>query len=410
MGAERINAWVKYLPDSEIYPIVLTRHWKENQTTLNKSKHFREAQISKSDRYEIHRVPEKWKLRDRLIETNKFIYLRKVFTFFQLLCDLLFLKKSQYYFLYRQAVKVLLENQDLDTVIISGTPFHSFAIGYCLKLKFPRINWFPDYRDQWNTHPYADKSTILRKIIVLLEKKKEKQWTSNASKFITVSENWKDRISSFIGNEGFVIKNGFDFNPLEIKQVKIPRQQNKLVISYIGTLYPYQNINLMLDVIKKLIIEKQLNIHINFVGINSLENHEIKIKERYLEILPNITFYERMPSMDLQQIYDQSDLLWLTSFEDMKGWYPVKLFDYAKQGIPIVLYPTDNDVMQKFIESGSVGKAFQGGSEISSFLKGILQYEHPFSVNTNAKGLNEFTREYQIKQLSKEIHKICKYH
>jgi hypothetical protein len=94
----------------------------------------------------------------------------------------------------------------------------------------------------------------------------------------------------------------------------------------------------------------------------------------------------------------------------MKGWYPVKLFDYAKQGIPIVLYPTDNDVMQKFIESGSVGKAFQGGSEISSFLKGILQYEHPFSVNTNAKGLNEFTREYQIKQLSKEIHKICKYH
>ncbi len=408
VGAERINAWVKYLPHSEIYPIVLTRHWKENQTTLNKSKDFRKAQISKSDRYEIHRIPEKWKLRDRLIEANKYIFLRKFFTFFQLLCDLLFFKKSQYNFLYRQAEKVLSQNQDLDTVIISGTPFHSFAIGYYLKLKFPRISWIPDYRDQWNTHPYVDKSTILRKFIVFLEKKKEKQWTSNAIKLITVSENWKDKISSFNGKKGFVIKNGFDFNPLEIKTVKIPRQQNKLVISYIGTLYPYQNINLMLDIIKKLTIENQLNIHINFVGINSLDNHENKIKQRYPEILSKITFYERMPSKDLQQIYDESDLLWLTSFDNMKGWYPVKLFDYAKQGIPIVLYPSDNDVMQNFIESGSVGKAFHHESEISIFLKGILESENTFSVDPNLNILNEFTREYQTKQLSEQIHEVSK--
>ena len=171
VGAERINAWVKYLPDSEIYPIVLTRHWQENQTTINKSKELQDIEILKTDRYEIHRIPEKWKFRDRLIESNQFIYLRKFFTFSQLICDLLYFKKSQYYFLYSQAEKVLSENKDLDTVIISGTPFHSFAIGYFLKLKFPKINWYPDYRDQWNTHPYADRKSILRKFIVLLEEK-----------------------------------------------------------------------------------------------------------------------------------------------------------------------------------------------------------------------------------------------
>jgi glycosyltransferase involved in cell wall biosynthesis len=400
---------VKYLSDSNIYPIVLTRHWRENQTTLNKSKDFQNVEISKTERYEIHRIPEKWKLRDRLIETNKNIYLRKVFTFFQLLCDLLYFERSQYYFLYLQAEKVVSENQDLDTVIISGTPFHSFAIGYYLKLKFPRINWMPDYRDQWNTHPYADKSTIFRKFIVFLEKKKEKQWISNATRFITVSENWKDRISYFTEKEGFVIKNGFDFNPQEIKTVKIPRQQNKLVISYIGTLYAYQNINLMLDVLRKLIIEKHLNIQINFVGINSLENQEKKIKERYSDILVNLSFYDRMPASNLQQIYNHSDLLWLTSFDNMKGWYPVKLFDYAKQGIPILLYPTDNDVMQNFIETGSVGKAFDNESDISIFLKGILESKNTFSFNPNTKVLNEFTREYQTKQLSEKIHEICKY-
>lgn len=326
-----------------------------------------------------------------------------------MLCDLLYFKKSQYYFLYQQAEKVLSENNNLDTVIISGTPFHSFAIGYYLKLKFPRIDWFPDYRDQWNTHPYADQKSILRKSIVFLEKKKEKHWISNAKRFITVSENWKDRISVFTGIEGLVVKNGFDFDPSEIKSVKVPRKAHKLVISYVGTLYPYQNIYFLLDVVKKLIVENQLNIYINFVGINALENHEKKIKERYPMIIDNFCFYERLPVSDIKSIYNQSDLLWLTSFENMKGWYPVKLFDYAKQGIPILLYPSDNDVMQKFIESGSVGKSFQNEIEISSFLKGILNCEHPYSVNTNVEGLNEFTREYQTKQLSEQIHEICKY-
>jgi glycosyltransferase involved in cell wall biosynthesis len=403
VGAERINAWVKYLPDSNIYPIVLTRHWQENQTCLNKTKDFQNVEISKTDRYEIHRVPEKWNLRDRLIETNQFIYLRKVFTFFQLLCDLLFFKKSQYYFLFQRAEKVLAENKDLDTIIISGTPFYSFAIGYYLKLKFPRISWFPDYRDQWNTHPYAYQSTILRKFIVFLEKKKEKQWVANATSFITVSENWKDRISSFNGKEGFVVKNGFDFDPLEIKPVKIPRQQNKLVISYIGTLYPYQNINLLLDVVKKLVLNEKYKIHINFVGINALENQENKIKERYPEIQVNLSFYERMPAANLQHIYDQSDLLWLTSFENMKGWYPVKLFDYTKQGIPILLYPRDNDVMQSFVESGSVGFSFENDYDLYEFFKTFFLKENQIIIKANSFFLIEFTRETQTKELNKVI-------
>jgi glycosyltransferase involved in cell wall biosynthesis len=165
----------------------------------------------------------------------------------------------------------------------------------------------------------------------------------------------------------------------------------------------------MLDVLRKLIIEKHLNIQINFVGINSLENQEKKIKERYSDILVNLSFYDRMPASNLQQIYNHSDLLWLTSFDNMKGWYPVKLFDYAKQGIPILLYPTDNDVMQNFIETGSVGKAFDNESDISIFLKGILESKNTFSFNPNTKVLNEFTREYQTKQLSEKIHEICKY-
>lgn len=403
VGAERVNAWVKYLPDSSIYPIVLTRHWKENQTSINKSKEFKNTEILKTERFEIHRVPEKWTIRDAITERIKFLFIRKVFTFFQLIFDLIYFKKSQYYFLYLQAKKLLSENIDVDTVIISGTPFHSFAIGYKLKLKFPHLKWFPDYRDQWNTHPHIDQSNIIRKFLVFLEKKKEKLWTSNATKFITVSENWRDKISSFIQKDGLVIKNGFDLDPLEIKPISISRKQNELIISYVGTLYPYQRIDLLLDVVKKLIVENQFNIYINFVGINALENQEIKIKDSYSEILKNLTFYERMPSSDLQRIYDHSDLLWLTSFENMKGWYPVKLFDYAKKGIPILLYPSDKDVMEDFIKSCSIGFVFENKNEILDFLKTFFESGCQIKIQPNSKVLKEYSRENQTKILSNYI-------
>ncbi len=406
VGAERTNAWAKYFIGNNIYPIIITKQWDNNQLDLGPSEKLN-YEIEYNDSHEIHRIPTKINLRDRLIKSGKFPTIRKILSLHRRICDNFSLKYSSYMSFYNLAEQII-TNENIDTIIISGTPFQSFIIGYELKKKFSYLRWVPDYRDQWNTHPYSNKNSALRFFFNFLEKKNEKRWVSNATKFITVSENWRDRISSFTGKEGFVIKNGFDFNTLEIKPIKIPRLHNRLVISYIGTLYPYQNINLLLEVVKKLIMYEGYKIYINFVGINMFENQEIKIKMRYPEILPNVTFYERMPLEDLQQIYDQSDLLWLTSFENMKGWYPVKLFDYAKQGIPILLYPSDNDVMQNFVETGSVGKAFGDESEISIFLKGILESENTFSIKPNTKVLNGFTREFQTKQLSEQIREICK--
>ncbi len=405
VGAERVNAWKKYLPELNIYPIILTRFWKDNQTNINKIKDFQEIDILKNKQCEVHRIPEKWTIRDRIIKSNKFIFLRKALTFYQLLCDILWFKKSQYYFLYEQAIQVIKNERDIDTIIISGTPFHSFAIGYYLKIKYPHLKWFPDYRDQWNTHDHIEYYGLLRSLLVFLEKKKEKLWTSNATKFITVSENWKDRIENFILKEGVVVKNGMDTNVNMIYPVSIPRNNDQLCISYVGTIYPYQRIDLLLKVIRKIKLDLNYSIKVNFIGINALENNEIKIVNDFPELRENFSFFERMPANNLNTIYANSDLLWLTSFDKMKGWYPVKLFDYAKQGIPILLFPTDNDVIEKFVDDCSVGFYFSEEYEVFQFLIDILFNKKKYLLNINHLKLNEYTRENQTKILAELVNK-----
>ena len=57
----------------------------------------------------------------------------------------------------------------------------------------------------------------------------------------------------------------------------------------------------------------------------------------------------------------------------MKGWYPVKLFEYASKGIPILLYPTDNDVIEKFLLKTKTGYSFKNLLELAKWLESIFK-------------------------------------
>ena len=403
VGSERIQAWLDYLPKEKIYPILITRFWEENQENTSASKHNKDNIIEKNGVYEIHRVAVKAGIRDYLIKENKCILLRKMLSLLNILLNNLWFKQSEYFHFHRSIDNILMKEKDIQTVIISGSPFHSFAIGYHIKNKYSEINWYPDYRDQWNTHPFKSKSGIINGLLFQLERRNEKKWTSNAKAFITVSENWRDRIFEFIKKPGYVVKNGYDLDILAIQEQTVPRNKNKLVISYIGTIYPYQNYKLFLEVIGELILENSFNIELNFIGIDSFYKISPDIKKRTMKFSKCVNIIERIPKNELKAIYKKSDLLWLTSFGKMKGWYPVKLFEYASQGIPILLYPTDNDDMEEFIKTTSSGFVFIEKEELKKWLVSIFNSESSININLNKGNLAKYSRRFQTNELAKII-------
>jgi glycosyltransferase involved in cell wall biosynthesis len=394
-----VSSWVKYLPEQGIYPIVVTRFWEKDQKDLLKIENTAGTIVEKLNSAEIHRVSEKPGYRDILIKRNKASILRKMLSFIQLLCDNFVFTKSSYYPFFNEAKTILEQNPDIQHVVISGTPFHSFAIGYQLKRIFPNINWFPDYRDQWTTHPYANSSGLLSSILYYIEKKNERKWTSNCKNFITVSENWKENISAFIQKDGYVVKNGFDFEIEKIQSKSIPQKTGRLVISYIGTLYPYQNIEDFIEVVQELILSNQRKIKLNFVGYEIIPKQKQRIEKLTKAISQHVQILPRMPKTELRDIYQESDLLLVTSFENMKGWYPVKLFDYATTGIPILLFPSDQDVMEEFVLKTNTGIALDSKDQLQRYLLELLDNSVKKYLEINNNELKVFNRSNQVKIL-----------
>jgi hypothetical protein len=97
VGAERIQGWLSHLSKNGVYPVLVTRFWKENQHDNGNFNLPKENQIEKNRNYEIHRIASSENFRDYLIRKNKYKYLRKILSFFQIVINNLFFKKSEYY-------------------------------------------------------------------------------------------------------------------------------------------------------------------------------------------------------------------------------------------------------------------------------------------------------------------------
>ena len=408
VGAERTEAWYKYLPQFSIYPIIITRQWNNNQKDLVDKVIDNKLAINKDEKGEIHRVPYKENLRDKIANNYpKLRIIQKILTFSELVFSNFFIHALPYSNLYSYTADYLLKNPDINYVISSGRPFQTFFIGYLLKKKFPHIHWIPDYRDEWGSHQQKNKRSFLQQFIFNLEVSSEKRWTSNASFFISVSDYWVKSISQFITKKGVTIKNGY--HPINQSLLTDNTQADTLCISYVGSLYATQKIDLFIAAVKAIILQNKITINVNFIGIdvdpiqkNRVENL-IKGFENHFHII------HRMSKEELQQYYSKSDVLILTGFENIKGWYPVKLFDYYQKNIPILLCPSDKDVMEEFIIETNAGYIANSQEEceiiINEFIE-LKKQHRPIRKVINKEMGNHYSREYQTKLLAEMIHNI----
>jgi len=400
VASERISSWMKYLPKFGIHPVLLTRYWADEQTSTENIDVVMRSQQIISPTSQTHKIAIKKTLLEKLGLTN-FKYVRKINSIL-VYTKLYVFPSVSHSKEFLQAAKRLIKDQNIDKVVISGTPFYTFWIGYKLKQWNSNIEWYPDYRDTWNSIRNKEKYGIIKEFFLRkMELNKEKKWTSNANMFFTVSEDWKNSISSLIGKKGLVIKNGFDKTLNEIIATKIPRKEKTLVITYAGTIYPSQDIFSLLDAVSELVSSEQINIKVNLIGTEAVFSMEQRVLSNYENIKHAINFSPRTSKRELEIIYQGSDILWLTSFSNIPGWYPVKLFDYASTGVPILLFPTDNGVMQDFILRTRTGFTFSDKEALKIWIKNIYENPQSIQLDINYDELGKFHRSTHTEELAK---------
>lgn len=404
----RIGSWKDYLAESDIYPIIVTRNWTGLE--LNEYQRLEKSDTSKflkEEKSEVHYLEYKSNLRDRLFIKSEKLRFYKILSRFFTLINLIFrnfsLKFIPYNNFYYKAVEILTKDDTIETVLISGNPFEQFYFGYLLKKKFPHINWIADYRDDWTTSELTPTKSLLQRIILNLEKKSEKKWLSNATTFTSVSPFYVDKISGLINKKGHVVFNGYNEELIKLQSIK---NKGKYTITYNGSLYSTQKIETFLEAYK-LFINKyaqsfEIKIYFPGLGYDKTQSHRVKKILKGYEQYYSIT--DRVPKQDVINIQLKSDLLLMVAHDNIKGIPSSKIFEYIGLRKPILLCPSDHDVLKQIVSSLNHGFIAEDKDACFNYLCNSIENTSPILMSTEET--EHFSSIHQVKKMASIIHNL----
>jgi hypothetical protein len=305
---------------------------------------------------------------------------------------------------YKEALK-LYEKERFDFIISSFSPPASHIIAHKVKKKYPKLKWIADFRDLWAYNHIIRAKSFLG----VLERYKEKRILKNVDKIITVSKPLSEIMENVYNNkEVYTIENGFD--PEEFPNWKKdliikPKIKNKLIISYLGTIYPEKrDPSILFEAVNELIDEKIISkeqIEIDFYGDNKKQLEDIIFKKNYnkYKIINIRGFVSRNESLKIQK---ESDLLLFLEWNDIsaKGVLTGKLFEYLVSGTPILsIGITNKNAAGEIIEKTKTGKLFINKTDLKEELIRIFKTKQIAFYKPDIKEIEKFSRDKQVEKL-----------
>lgn len=403
-AGQRAQGWANYLSAHGYYPTIITRRWDHDVKTPEDALVSSKTDLihEKNDRYEVFYMPYKASLRDRLYTRFSGSGLQKisrVFTFLSLIAENFTLRAIPSRNMYHQAKKWISENDDVQTVLITGLPFNQFSFGYRLKKK-TGINWIADYRDDWNTSEFIGTSGdgFLSRLVKKFAIRSEKKWVGSASCITSVSPHYVEKISSFVNRPGHVLLNGYE---LSVPMGKVAN--NRFVMTYNGSLYNTQPIEDILDVTRRLILEDGFPVYLQFPGAAFDPIQKKRIETASESIRDHIFISDRIPKRDVLQMQANSDALLMLSHANMKGIPSSKLYEYLCFEKPIIHYPNDFDIVEETLKETGLGYSSSSSEELYRSLKTLIQQKMEngsIELQSNQELIASYSREMQVKVLA----------
>ncbi len=371
-AAQRPAGWVKYLPQFGYKPIVITRNW---DVTLSKPEDQlknagSQLYIEKSETHEVHYLPYKASLRDRLFNSKNSLLKKcsKFFTFINSIGENFsnqFIPFGDFY----EYAESLIQKHTFSSIIITGNPFIQFRFGYLLSNKF-HIPWIADYRDDWTTSEIIQPKGKFESFIHRLQQKSEQKWVGTASMITSVSPVYTDRISQFVKVPGETILNGFDTLFPKIQ----PEVNNSFIILYNGTLYDTQDVEGFVRAIIPCIelFRDKINIQIQFPGVCYDPKQESRLRALIKGYESFFLLTPRISKEEVIYLQQRADLLLMLTHIGQKGIPSSKLYEYLTIQKPILCFPSDQDIVSETLLNTGVGIVLDSEEMLLDKLKEYL--------------------------------------
>ena len=388
---QRILKFCKYLYETDWKPIILT--------------------VENGDFPVIDHSLEKDTLRHKIYKSKSFSF-HKIFNFltkksttptFQLSRskkDGLFIKLSRwvrlnmvipdgrigwYFNTVNLGNKILSENK-IDAIFSSAPPYTTHLIAKKLALS-NKLPWVADFRDPWTDRFYNYENERWW-ITSKLDKVLESSVVQSAQKCVTVSK----EISRSFKKDFNVVYNGFDEE--DFINIKPKKDNEYIVIRYIGTMTKSQNPKNFLKAISKLNYN-QIKYKVELIG-NLHYDVKSYIKDQGFDKFVNFISYVDHNEAIQRMVNAHFLLLVIPNTAKNKGIVTGKLFEYIRSMSKIIMIgPLDSDAAE-IINNTSSGRCFDYDNS-TDIVKYLECGRYPKTINFE---------KYSRKNLTLELAKI----
>jgi glycosyltransferase involved in cell wall biosynthesis len=408
--AQRITYWAENFYRLGYYPIVVTRAWSSEIKTHHDTKIplGNEVSIQRFPTHEVHYLPFEPGLLDRAYLKFGETALRPLFLFVKLLDVLMarFTLKFTSFGNFLLYLESQIKMHEPEKMIISGEPFYLFRLGYSL-FKKTGIKWVADYRDDWSTNELQMQKSggVVRRWIANLESRYEKKWVGTSEAIISVSQAYTERIMGFLKKPGFTVQNGFEESLLELSTKELHEQ---FTVIYSGVLYPSQDIRMILDVLDRC---HKLTRPFRLVFLGA--GFDVKEKKRIESLVaahlkPFVEVTERFSRPEAIERLQKAHVLLGIAYGAMKGIPSSKLYEYLALGKPVMLCPTDGDVMEEILNESGLGYFCKDSKEGAEVMLQLMELYNDFpTLQKRKEEARELVRPYsrfnQLNQLVKYL-------
>lgn len=404
--AQRVSYWAENLHKFGYRPIVITRNWNRKVQSHMDTKISVGEEIChiKHENYEVYYLPFRPGILDEAYLNWGETFLRPLFILVKWIDVFLayFTLRHTSYRNFPPFVTKILKSENIKTVLISGAPFYLFKIGYYISKRY-KVRWIADYRDDWTTNEMEVNKgmKVFRKLVNFVEAIYEKKWVSSADKIISVTDTYTERISNFLKTPGLTVENGFEEELIDLDPAPL---FNDFTIVYSGTLYPFQDISIILEALK-ICLTKGKSFNLIFLGSGFDEKEKRRIESIIDKPLqPFVSVTTRFPRIEALKCLQQAHALLGISYGALKGIPSSKLYEYIGLKKPVLLCPTDNDVMERMLKDVGLGffakDPMSCYNQIEEIRKLYEQNTHMAYIAQTKDKIFKYSRGHQLKKLA----------
>lgn len=291
-------------------------------------------------------------------------------------------------------LKQHVQNNDYDLVLGIFSPH--FHIQHAAKLHQQfGVPFVIDFRDLFNNRFAANGNVVEmnRGILDRITLWHWKRWMTHAAGYITVSKPLHEVLATWFQAPGITILNGFE--PASIPPPNFDSE--RFTVLHSGTLYGTQDLALFMRAFQQF-AEGKNNCDLIFSGVTEPMKHLIHMAAQATGV-EYLIFPREAREAALHRLM-RASVLFFPGHTQLRGMYSSKIFEYLASGKPIILAPTDGDVLEELVIQQPGCSVHNSVESIVAILEAhyaAFQRNEPLHFE---RELSAYSRQEQAKQLS----------